>query len=339
MPRPNRKPKGETIRAREIREGREANRRKRRDSRITLAPATPPIDPGTGKPYRPMSRAEVMAATEGRAWAGDAADVETFTPCSRCGGPCGTSAPYSQPWRTHRACRSGTTLQSRVRAAVTELLGFEIGFSDAGLIASQVAVPNYRDLPDAQPHTEPRRAWGHVDKRKLRKVVQSLPALRADAGLTPHPCESGPCAWCSTRLATGWMNEGHKWADGSAAPLCGLCSEQWVSRGGLSGRLSKTFYEEQRAAGWNVLIGRDLPMGHGPDPSFRLYAEVAPADHPGTDEPFGYIAAPMRPGTPQYAERIASEQMERATAFEQRRAERDRAEREQAAAWGYGVPS
>ncbi|WP_183093318.1 hypothetical protein [Nocardioides stalactiti] len=337
MPRPNRKPKGETVRQREIREGREANRRKRRSARITLAPDSPPIDPGTGKPYRPMSRAEVMAAMEGRAWAGDAADVKTFTPCSRCGGPCGTSAPYSQPWRTHRACRSGTTIQSRVRAAVAELLGFEIGFSDAGLIATQVAVANFRDLLDAQPHTEPERAWGHVNKRKLRKAVEALPALRSEAGLNPHPCASGPCAWCSIRLATGWVNEGMKWADGSPAPLCGTCSAQWVRRGGLSGRLSKTFYEDQRGPGYNVLLGYDQPMGNGPDPAFRLYAEVAPADHPGYDERFGYIAAPMRPGTPEHAERIERERAEALARVEQRRADQAKAVRVRAEIWGYGA--
>jgi hypothetical protein len=294
-----------------------------------------PIDPATGLPYTPMSNADRLKAMEGRQWDGDAAEA-MFSPCMRCGGPCGRSAKYVQPWRVHSRC-TATTCAGRVVAAVRELLGEEIAYADAGLIAAQVSVPSYRDLPDAQPHAEPGRAWGHVNKRQLRKAVQSLPRLRAQHGLTPRPCASGPCCWCGLRLSTGWVNEGHKWADGSKAPLCGVCSAAWVRHGGLSGRLSRTFYSDQRAAGWSAMVGSDLPMGHLPPPEFRLWAEVAPAGHPGHNVPFGYVAAAQRPGTVEHAQRVEREDSEALALADQRRAEQAAAEREQRQRWGYEV--
>jgi|GEM_PF-6477656 len=304
--------------------------------KITATGSGPLIDPDTGRAYVPMSRSELIKVMEGRQWAGDAAET-MFSPCAKCGGPCGKAATYSAPWRVHRACSRIGTHPGRIRAAVGELLATEITFADAGLIAAVIAVPSYSDLPNVQPHTRPGQVWGHVSKRKLRKAVQSLPTLRAEAGLTPRPCVSGPCAWCSIQRATGWQTFGHKWTDGSPAPLCGACSEQWIRRGGLSGRLSTTFYDEQRPAAWNELIGRDLPMGHGPDPAFRIYAEIAPLGRTGYDERFGYIAAAQRPGTVEFTERVQSEQAEAAALAEQRRAEQAEAERQQRERWGFEV--
>ena len=72
-------------------------------------------------------------------------------------------------------------------------------------------------------------------------------------------------------------------------------------------------------------------------PGFRLYAEVATADHPGTEEPFGYVAAAQRPGTVEFADRIRHEQAEALAAGDQRRAEQADAERQQRERWGYEV--
>lgn len=311
--------------------------RKRR-VKITATGSGPLIDPDTGRAYKPMSRSELLQAMQGRQWAGDAADT-LFSPCARCGGACGKSAVYSAPWRVHRVCHRISTHQGRIRAAVAELLGTEITFTNAGLIASKVAVPSYSDLPNAQPHTEPGRAWGHVDKRKLRKALRSLAALRAEHGLTPRPCMDGPCAWCSIQRATGWQTFGHKWADGSAAPLCGACSGVMETYG--NSPVEPVWIEDystQRRLAWSGLTGTAPRLGNNPAPSgYRAYAEVAPADHAGHDERGGYIAPEQRPGTVEFAERIEREHAEAAAVSEQRRAEQAEAERQQRERWGFEV--
>lgn len=264
----------------------------------------------------------------------DASDARIWSNCGTCGGPVTIgSGAYLKPWMIHHACRRLATEAERIVAAVGEVLGVEVTMLDAALL--RFRLPMYSEVTGHEPvGGRPARAWAWLDKRELRAAVKQLPDLRADAGIDPHPCTLGPCCWCGVRVAGGWEDHGHRWADGSSAPMCGSCSEQFVRRGGLSGFLSAQFYDEQRRAGYEVLAG-DLPMGHEQPEAFRLYAEVAEPDRAGHDVPFGYVAADRRPGTPEFRERVEREQAEALARAEAEQAAKAEAERRRAEEWGF----
>lgn len=295
----------------------------------------------TGPAYRPLTNGELLALDRAprQQWEGDARDASGSVPCGTCGGTVPVAEMrYSAPWGFHRGCYSLSSPASRLRAAALALFGADVTPEDSHVIASAMTALSYRSTPGAQPvHAAGAvpKAWAHVNRRTLRRVLQNLPDLRRQVGLDPTTCASGPCAWCGVRQATGWKDFGHRWVGGGKAPLCGTCSGKFVSHGGLSGRLSVTYYDEQRRAGYGVLIGRDLTMGYSQPPGFRLYAEVRETGHPGFDVPFGFIPAQHRPGTTEYAVRAARERAEAAQTRAAMSAATAEAERAERARWGH----
>ncbi|HEY5786197.1 MAG TPA: hypothetical protein VIT65_15620, partial [Microlunatus sp.] len=146
------------------------------------------------------------------------------TPCCVCGGPCPTSTLLWGPWRRHARCQSLMAYEpSRIEAACKALaIGLD---GDADLVP--FAVPNYLTVhPEPTWSDEPLRTrlpWRHISRDGLAAAVAQLPGLRADAGRVPTPCTSGCCAWCGIAESMGWADRGHRWPDGSPAPLCAAC--------------------------------------------------------------------------------------------------------------------
>jgi hypothetical protein len=294
-----------------------------------------------GGPIRPLSDYDLFALHKAgqREWKGDAKDFTTWTPCRVCGGPAGTSAEYVAPFRRHRACRSLSSPQSRIRVAAKELLGVDLSKVDARLVTNAVEVLAYVDTAGAQPVPvggRLPRAWGHLDRRAIKKAISNLPTLRQEAGVDPTPCTDGPCAWCGVREATGWADHGHRWADSSKAPLCGRCSDLYTtySRSPVEIVIVGD-YSTQRRLAWCALTGSVPRAGYSAPKGYRIFAEVAPSDHPGHEESGGYIAAEQRPGTPECAERIEREYAEALAIAEASRATATEVKQREAELWGF----
>jgi len=299
-----------------------------------------------GDPVRPLSDYDLLALHKKgqREWKGDAKGFTTWTPCRVCGGPAGTSAQYVAPFRRHRACGRLSSPQSRIRVAARELLGVELSRGDALLLAGTVNVLAYADTPEAQPVPvggRLPRAWGHLDRRAFKKAVSNLPTLRQQAGVDPTPCTDGPCAWCGVREATGWADHGHRWADDGKAPLCGRCSNVFATYGNSPVEVVVVGdYSTQRRLGWHALVGTAPKAGHNPAPSaYRLFAEVCGDDRTGHDLGGGYIAPEQRPGSPEYAARVAREHAESLAHVEAERTAAATAKQHEAERWGYSTGS
>lgn len=95
-------------------------------------------------------------------------------------------------------------------------------------------------------------------------------------------CASGWCAWCERSHAVDWLDHGHKWADGSAAPLCGDCSPVFSRRGG-----SLSFWDDQRAGLAEAMTGVPLDLGEAAPALLTAYAETD--DQAGTGQPWSHL--------------------------------------------------
>lgn len=211
----------------------------------------------------------------------DAHDCPIFTPCRTCGGATSpVGARYVGGWREHAGCAALVGFEpSRIVAAVHEHGLGALSESDAALLA--VSVPMY-----ATTHPEPvwargerSTAWSHVEGRALKRALASLPSLRD----RPTTCTDGPCAWCGVAEAMGWASHGHRWADGSEAPLCGVCSAVYLRHGSPS----PNYFDEQREALSEAVTRVPQMMGYGVPDGLRAFAETS-GDEP-TGQPWSHL--------------------------------------------------
>ena len=132
-------------------------------------------------------------------------------------------------------------------------------------------------------------AWSHLTKQTLADAVASLPRLRSDA-YDARPCTHGPCAWCGRVLSTRWTLQGHRWADGSQAPLCSGCEVVYLRRGAPM----PSVWNDQRAAISEAITGVPVMMGeHHPD-GLLGYAEAGRDEDEDEDEarePWSHLPA------------------------------------------------
>lgn len=235
-------------------------------------------------PDRPLMIHERWAAASRPATS--AHEVDGPTPCVVCGGPCEPAEVHWGSWRRHRDCAKICAHPVDRMQAAARALGHSVDRTDAGLLlGAGVDAPLY-----SQGHPEPtwseeptrqRMRWHHVDRNALAAAVQRLPELRAEAGLVDAPCVDGCCAWCGVREARGWASQGHRWADGSPAPLCGRCSEVYERRGSPD----PTWWDGQRALIAEALTGVPAMMGQTPPP-VRALAE---AEDTGSGEAWSHL--------------------------------------------------
>jgi hypothetical protein len=223
----------------------------------------------------------------------DAHHVDGFTPCRVCGGAVGLLGSYVGGWRQHTDCErlSGWPPYRVMEATVALRLlrkGGEVTHTDAQLM--RYRVPLYADVHPEPTWTDekPSRAWGHVDRKALAAALTELPALRVEAGLVPTLCVDGPCAWCGITSSMGWTAHGHKWRDGSPAPLCGACGVVHARHGSP---MATAWDETQRIAMGEALTGVPASQGNLPPEGLRGYAQTARSETSGrpTGEPWAHL--------------------------------------------------
>lgn len=230
------------------------------------------IDPGAttdrgGEPAV-MLRARALAAGPKTS----AHDTDADCPCCVCGGPADRSEPHWGPWRLHRHCQSVKGSQpSRLVAAARALALPEIDWTEASLL--RFACPAYADAhPEPVWTDEPMRVrlpWRHLDRARFADAIAELPALRVEAGLDPSTCVSGSCAWCGRLESAGWGSYGHRWADGTEAPLCRDCGRIYEA----AGEPDPAWWEGQRDGIAQAITFVPVMMGETPPAGLLAYAE------------------------------------------------------------------
>lgn len=234
----------------------------------------------------PTERFEQAQAMEPRRLRTSAHEVAEATPCNVCGG--GVEAANAErvgPWRRHRDCaRLGGSSRTRVPAAARALGLGEVAADVAAMVAFRV--PRYADE-----HPEPtwldsdrqrdRGAWLHVDRKRLLAAVSEAVTERDELTI-PRPCADGRCAWCGVEEALDWRAYGHRWTDGSDAPLCASCGDVYERRGAPS----PAFFDDQRAALAEAMSGVPPMMDETAPPGLIGYAE---ADSEGDGQPWSHL--------------------------------------------------
>jgi hypothetical protein len=129
-----------------------------------------------------------------------------------------------------------------------------------------------------------REPWEHVtteERERVADVLQQVIAAR-----NPARCSDGPCGLCGRSQAVRWFESAMRWADGSAAPVCGDCEPTYASRSEPRDRdgdaLARVAIE--------ILTGWAVPLGiHAPE-GVKAFCESQNADREGTPEPWQYAA-------------------------------------------------
>lgn len=164
-----------------------------------------------------------------------ARDVPEPTPCRICGGAVDqVEGVHSGRWRQHREDCPSLSARSEFRVAPAAAhLGLGIEISDDLAGAVDMFIPTYEGT-GASPvysadHVD-RLPWHHVDRKALVKALLIAKGALTEAA-KPRECEQGRCCWCGVARALDWRLWGHKWPDGSDAPMCEECSKTYVRRG------------------------------------------------------------------------------------------------------------
>jgi hypothetical protein len=241
-------------------------------------------------PMRPEDMFRMRAAQQPPRPRTDARATDDPCPCLACGGPVeATAARYLGVWRCHDRCESiAWSPGGRVQAAARLLAVGQLDLVDADLVAATFVVPRYSEHRagveptwDSSVRLRDRLPWRHVDRRRLRRAVDTLPKLRREAGLDPSGCTTGACAWCGCAESRGWFADGHVWADdGAAAPLCGECHAVYEAHGSVD----PSWWDGQRDGIGEALTRVPPQAGEQAPSALRGFAEVAGqrgGDHAG----------------------------------------------------------
>lgn len=245
------------------------------------APAYAPVQvsiedvPERPDPVVPPRRAKTIASDQPE------------SPCVVCGGAASGPQLWGV-WRRHHSCEVlHVDPVARTQAAARGLGFGALSRTDAALLP--VSVPCYTDThPEPTYATESRRdrlPWRHVDRKAMRKAIDRLPELRAEAGVDPVRCTAGACGWCGVAVALRWQQVDHlTWRDGTEAALCGDCYAVYVRHS------EPSFPDEVRLALSERITGVVPQMGETPPDGLRPYVEVAGDDRDG-GEPWAHLNA------------------------------------------------
>ena len=241
-------------------------RRKSKRPTITLTGQAPTLNPS--------QQVQAMMAARAVEPSTDAHGTTEPTPCRVCGASVDAEgAAYLGVWRQHPGCvPAGVFAPHRVVEAARWLQLDDLTLMEATLIPYRL--PLFAEV-ETEPTSRPQRLpWRHVDRKALSRALAELPDLRVDAGLDPSTCTLGRCAWCGVEESLAWTLHGHRWADGTEAPLCKDCGESYEQRG----RPLPSFWQEQREAISQALTGVALPMGYSAPQTLLAYAERPDGD-------------------------------------------------------------
>lgn len=156
--------------------------------------------------------------------------VAEVSPCRVCGGEADDQDDRYGPWRMHAQCGDLRQEWQRLRAVAQ---WYSVPLPPEVEAYVDLRVPNY-----AEAHPEPvyadgdrdRTPWSHLRRRDVIRAVMTARIAYNDAR-TPKPCEWGRCAWCGRDESLTWTDAGHRWPDGSPAPLCDSCTPVAERRG------------------------------------------------------------------------------------------------------------
>jgi hypothetical protein len=196
-------------------------------------------------------------------------DVEDVTPCYTCGGACEPDEDHHGPWRRHRECTRTTQMYQR-RIAAGIFLAVPITETEAYVMTLPVLsfgdVHNHSATYDGRDHD--RSPWNHIDRPALvRSLLEARQRIAEANG--PAGCVSGWCAWCGRCEAEDWRLYGHRWTDGTEAPLCGDCGDVFDHAG-----TSAAFIDDQRTGLVEAITGCPPMMGENAPPGLLAYLEV-----------------------------------------------------------------
>jgi hypothetical protein len=236
-----------------------------------------PIITAVGLPPVPWTYEQELAraqAAQTREPTTDARHVTGETPCRVCGAlVAAEDAAYSGPWRQHRGCvTTGADPAQRLRQAARWLQVASLSYVEAQLVPFRV--PLFEETTTETTSKPNRQPWQHVDRKALVRALAALPTLRVEYGLDPSTCTHGRCAWCGVEEARRWTLHGHRWADGSEAPLCRSCGEVYERHG----EPSVESWADHREAISESVTGVPLPMGFSAPEGLLAYAEHPEGD-------------------------------------------------------------
>jgi hypothetical protein len=141
---------------------------------------------------------------------------------------------------------------------------------------------NYRELDQL------RKPYGWLSKDDRDELRDAIREARASG--QPRPCQDGACAFCGVALALRWWQSPFTWQDGTAAPLCGRCSEVWERRGSPARDDREPGHPGLHAVGVELLTG--VTGWNLPGFGLRLFFEVATtAERSGFPEPWRFRSA------------------------------------------------
>lgn len=218
----------------------------------------------------------------------NAREVDEACPCRVCGGGVEVSGSTWGIWRQHRECSSlSSSSQARLIAAASTLGVADVDHELASL--THLRVPNYLDVHHEPTWTDRDRArnrgpWAHVDRKQLVAALSEAMAERDELSI-PRPCLDGRCAWCGIQESLDWRAYGHKWPDGSEAPLCVDCAEVYERRGWPSTQ----FWDDQRNAIAETITRMAGSLGEEQPNALKAFAEVD-ADR-GDGRPWSHLDA------------------------------------------------
>lgn len=195
-------------------------------------------------------------------------EVGDVTPCYTCGGGCEPDEDRHGPWRRHRECSTLSQMYLR-RLAVARW--YSVPLTEGEARVSDLPVLHYADVHASNFYAgsdADRTPWNHVQMRDIVRGAMTARQRIAEAS-GPAECVSGWCAWCGRREAEDWTLHGHRWPDGTEAPLCGDCSDVFDRRGQAA-----TFIDDQRTGLVEAITGCPPTMGETAPAGLLAYIEA-----------------------------------------------------------------
>ncbi|HEY5786186.1 MAG TPA: hypothetical protein VIT65_15565, partial [Microlunatus sp.] len=92
----------------------------------------------------------------------------------------------------------------------------------------------------------------------------------------------GCCAWCGIAESMGWADRGHRWPDGSPAPLCAACGRVYDA----TSSPDPLYWPGQRAGIAEAATGVPIGLGQTAPEGLRAFAEV---ECDGGGEPWSHL--------------------------------------------------